>query len=60
MNPFVLESSALVASAIALSGAGIAMIPRIPLNIKAARQQAAERRLWFARDGVSHCTGHHM
>ena len=42
MNPFVLESFALLTSIIAISAVGVAMIPRLPFSLKAARQQAAE------------------
>jgi type IV secretory pathway VirB4 component len=42
MNPFVLESFVLLTSVIALSAVGVAMIPRLPFSLKAARQQAAE------------------
>jgi type IV secretory pathway VirB4 component len=38
MNPFVIESSALVATVIGLSAAGMAAIPRLPLNLKELRK----------------------
>jgi hypothetical protein len=42
VNPFVIESSALVATVIGLSGAGLALIPRMPRSIEAERSAAAD------------------
>ncbi len=42
MNPFVIESSALVASVIGLSAAGIAALPRLPVNLKELRKSGEQ------------------
>jgi type IV secretory pathway VirB4 component len=42
MNPFVIESSALVASVIGLSAAGIAALPRLPVNLKEVRKSGEQ------------------
>ena len=42
MNPFVIESSALVATVLGLSAAGLAAIPRLPVNLKALRKSGEQ------------------
>jgi type IV secretion system protein VirB4 len=42
VNPFVIESSALVATVIGLSAAGMAAIPRLPVNIKEQRESGEQ------------------
>jgi len=42
MNPFVIESSALVAGVLGLSAAGLAAIPRLPVNLKALRKSGEQ------------------
>jgi hypothetical protein len=42
MNPFVVESSALVATAIGLSAAGLAAIPRLSVNLKELRKSGEQ------------------
>jgi hypothetical protein len=42
MNPFLIESSALVAAVIGLSTAGMAAIPRLPVNIKELRKSGEQ------------------
>ena len=42
MNPFVIESSALVATVVGLSAAGMAAIPRLPVNLKELRKSGEQ------------------
>jgi len=42
MNPFVVGSSALVATVIGLSAAGLAAIPRLPVNLKELRKSGEQ------------------
>jgi type IV secretory pathway VirB4 component len=42
VNPFVIESSALVATVVGLSAAGLAAIPRLPVNLKELRKSGEQ------------------